>query len=105
MTSSYEIMMSIYQSAATVQYTILLLRLELLSALADFYSGYNNCNRRLPITMYSGNVCTAGRPNAFWERFLGNALRMVGVGCELDAETRGIDVTRRAESIGEGIRV
>ena len=38
--------------------------------------------------------------NAPW-----NALRMVGVGCELETETRGIDVTRRAESIGEGIRV
>ena len=36
--------------------------------------------------------------NAPW-----NALRMVGAGCELDAETQGIDVTRRAESIGEGI--
>ena len=30
---------------------------------------------------------------------------MVGVGGELESETRGIDVTRRAESIGEGIRV
>ena len=45
------------------------------------------------------------RRNAFWERFLGNGLRMVDVGCELETETRGIDVTRRAESIGEGIRV
>ena len=53
----------------------------------------------------AGNGQTAERPNAFWERFLGNALRMVDVGCELDTETRGIDVTRRAESIGEGIRV
>ena len=35
----------------------------------------------------------------------GNALRIVGVGGELNSETRGIDVTRRAESIGEGIRV
>ena len=44
-----------------------------------------------------------GRPA---ERFLGNGLRMVDVGCgDLDAETRGIDVTQRAESIGEGIRV
>ena len=64
----------------------------------------------LPIAIYSGDVCTAGRRNggtlfgnAFWERFLGNGLRMVGVGGELDTETRGIDVTRRAESIGEGI--
>ena len=30
---------------------------------------------------------------------------MVGVGCELETETRGIDVTRRAEAIVEGIRV
>ena len=29
--------------------------------------------------------------------------RMVGAGCELDIEIRGIDVTRRAESIAEGI--
>ena len=36
--------------------------------------------------------------NAPW-----NALRMVCVGCEMYTETWGIDVTRRAESIGEGI--
>ena len=57
--------------------------------------------------MYSGNVCTAGgrpgRPNAILERSLERSMRMVGVGCELESETRGIDVTRRAESIGEGI--
>ena len=66
----------------------------------------HNCNRRLPITMYSGNVCTAGPAGRtlFWNA-PGNALRMVDVGCELNSETRGIDVTRRAESIGEGIRV
>ena len=52
-----------------------------------------------------GRPAGPARPNAFWERFLGNALRMMGVGCELESETRGIDVTRRAESIGEGIRV
>ena len=44
-----------------------------------------------------------GRPrdapgNAPW-----NALGTVGVGRELDIGTRWIDVTRRAESIGEGI--
>ena len=33
------------------------------------------------------------------------SLRMAVVGCELNSETRGIDVTRRAELIGEGIRV
>ena len=54
--------------------------------------------------MYSGDLCPAERRNAFWERFLGNGLRMVDVGCELETETRGIDVTRRAESIGEGDR-
>ena len=53
--------------------------------------------------MYPGDVCTArpGRPaKRSWERSQEGA-----VGCELEAETRGIDVTRRAESIGEGIRV
>ena len=56
---------------------------------------------------YESLRSVSGRPpvrdalgNAPW-----NALRMVGVGCESDTETRGIDVTRRAESIGEGIRV
>ena len=48
-----------------------------------------------------------GRPTAAVRDALGNApwnaLRMEGVGCELDIETRGIDVTRRAESIGDGI--
>ena len=34
-----------------------------------------NCNRRLPITMYSGNVCTAGRPGRTAERFLGTHFR------------------------------
>ena len=29
---------------------------------------YSNCNRRLPITMYSGDLCPAERPNAFLER-------------------------------------
>ena len=54
--------------------------------------------------MYPGDVCTAGRPagtlfrNAFLERY-----QEGGAGCELESETRGIDVTRRAESIGEGI--
>ena len=38
--------------------------------------------------------------NAFLERY-----QEGGVGCELEGETRGIDVTRRAESIGEGISV
>ena len=52
--------------------------------------------------MYSGDVCTAGPAG---RTLLWNAVRMVGVGCELETETRGIDVTRRAESIGEGIRV
>ena len=38
-------------------------------------SHFNHCNRRLPITMYSGNVCTAGpaRPGPAersWERSL-----------------------------------
>ena len=57
--------------------------------------------------MYSRDVCPAGRPaggtlfrNAFLERY-----QEGGVGCELEGETRGIDVTRRAESIGEGISV
>ena len=40
----------------------------------------------------------------FWNA-PGNALRMAAVWCELNSETRGIDVTRQAESIAEGIRL
>ena len=44
-----------------------------------------------------------GRPSAEDVGGFRYAIRMVDVGGELEAETRGIDVTRRAESIGEGI--
>ena len=53
--------------------------------------------------MYSGIARTAGR-TLFGHAFLERS-QEGGVGCELESETRGIDVTRRAESIGEGISV
>ena len=83
---------------------MILLGLDGVWELRSYYSSISLQPKVAHYYVFGKCVSGPARPNALWNA-PGNAVRMVDVGCELETETRGIDVTQRAESIGEGISV
>ena len=75
------------------------------SNLSNQYYSIVSLQPQVAVYYESLSSATDRRPAGRTRDAPGNAIRIASVHSELDTETRGIDVTRQAESIGEGIRV